>query len=95
MTAECTAVDAFKHAGGNIVFASGSPFENVELGMLWWDSLMVFVSNLLQSKKKSHFLVPLAENGKVGHVNQANNMYLFPGFVFFLENCFTLLHFSP
>ncbi|XP_047157368.1 NAD-dependent malic enzyme 59 kDa isoform, mitochondrial [Vigna umbellata] len=50
MNAECTAIDAFKHAGENIVFASGSPFENVDLG-----------------------------NGKVGHVNQANNMYLFPG----------------
>ncbi|XP_059456140.1 NAD-dependent malic enzyme 59 kDa isoform, mitochondrial [Corylus avellana] len=50
MNAECTAADAFKHAGENIVFASGSPFENVDLG-----------------------------NGKVGHVNQANNMYLFPG----------------
>ncbi|XP_004306814.1 PREDICTED: NAD-dependent malic enzyme 59 kDa isoform, mitochondrial [Fragaria vesca subsp. vesca] len=48
--AECTAEDAFKHAGENIVFGSGSPFENVDLG-----------------------------NGKVGHVNQANNMYLFPG----------------
>nr|AFK37403.1 unknown [Lotus japonicus] len=50
MNAECTAIDAFRHAGENIVFASGSPFENVDLG-----------------------------NGKVGHVNQANNMYLFPG----------------
>nr|KJB09851.1 hypothetical protein B456_001G170700 [Gossypium raimondii] len=50
MNAECTAADAFKHAGENIVFASGSPFENVNLG-----------------------------NGKVGYVNQANNMYLFPG----------------
>ncbi|CAL1399055.1 unnamed protein product [Linum trigynum] len=50
MNAECTAADAFKHAGDNIVFASGSPFENVDLG-----------------------------NGRVGHVNQANNMYLFPG----------------
>ncbi|XP_008232779.1 PREDICTED: NAD-dependent malic enzyme 2, mitochondrial isoform X3 [Prunus mume] len=50
MNAECTAEDAFKHAGENIVFGSGSPFENVDLG-----------------------------NGKVGHVNQANNMYLFPG----------------
>lgn len=50
MNAECTAGDAFKHAGENIVFASGSPFANVNLG-----------------------------NGKVGHVNQANNMYLFPG----------------
>ncbi|XP_038878987.1 NAD-dependent malic enzyme 59 kDa isoform, mitochondrial [Benincasa hispida] len=50
MNAECTAADAFKYAGENIVFASGSPFENVALG-----------------------------NGKFGHVNQANNMYLFPG----------------
>ena len=32
-TAECTAADAFKHAGENIVFASGSPFENVDLGI--------------------------------------------------------------
>ncbi|CAM8928122.1 unnamed protein product [Rhodiola kirilowii] len=48
--AECTAEDAFKYAGENIVFASGSPFKNVE-----------------------------HENGKVGYVNQANNMYLFPG----------------
>ncbi|XVF02555.1 hypothetical protein REPUB_Repub04eG0184700 [Reevesia pubescens] len=53
-TTECTAADAFKHAGENIVFASGSPFENVILG-----------------------------NEKVGHVNQANNMYLFPGLVLF------------
>lgn len=30
--AECTAAEAFKHAGDNIVFASGSPFENVDLG---------------------------------------------------------------
>ncbi|GLT77575.1 hypothetical protein SLA2020_491450 [Shorea laevis] len=50
LNAECTAADAFKHAGENIVFASGSPFQHVDLG-----------------------------NGKVGHVNQANNMYLFPG----------------
>jgi hypothetical protein len=32
VTAECTAIDAFNHAGENIVFASGSPFENVDLG---------------------------------------------------------------
>ncbi|CAM8971923.1 unnamed protein product [Rhodiola kirilowii] len=50
MNAECTAADAFKHAGEHIVFASGSPFKDVKL-----------------------------ENGKIGHVNQANNMYLFPG----------------
>ncbi|CAL5382496.1 unnamed protein product [Camellia sinensis] len=31
MNAECTAVDAFNHAGENIVFASGSPFKNVDL----------------------------------------------------------------
>lgn len=48
--AECTPTDAFKYAGENIIFASGSPFENVKLG-----------------------------NGKLGYVNQANNMYLFPG----------------
>ncbi|PWA82821.1 malic oxidoreductase [Artemisia annua] len=48
--AECTAADAFKHAGEKIVFGSGSPFQNVDLA-----------------------------NGKIGHVNQANNMYLFPG----------------
>ncbi|KAG6501826.1 hypothetical protein ZIOFF_041710 [Zingiber officinale] len=51
--AECTPKDAFKYAGENIIFASGSPFENVDLG-----------------------------NGKVGYVNQANNMYLFPGYEF-------------
>ncbi|KAL4354981.1 hypothetical protein GQ457_06G032170 [Hibiscus cannabinus] len=50
MNAECTAAEAFKYAGENIVFASGSPFENVKFG-----------------------------KGKEGHVNQANNMYLFPG----------------
>ncbi|XWS46049.1 hypothetical protein CRYUN_Cryun14cG0031100 [Craigia yunnanensis] len=33
MNAECTAADAFKHAGENIIFASGSPFENVHLGI--------------------------------------------------------------
>ncbi|KAK8466338.1 hypothetical protein PHAVU_008G068700 [Phaseolus vulgaris] len=49
VNAECTAIEAFSHAGENIVFASGSPFDNVDLG------------------------------NQVGHVNQANNMYLFPG----------------
>ncbi|KAL7233913.1 hypothetical protein ACSBR1_017506 [Camellia fascicularis] len=32
MNAECTAADVFNHAGENIVFASGSPFKNVDLG---------------------------------------------------------------
>ncbi|XP_047147621.1 NAD-dependent malic enzyme 59 kDa isoform, mitochondrial-like isoform X4 [Vigna umbellata] len=49
VNAECTAIEAFSHAGKNIVFASGSPFDDVDLG------------------------------NEVGHVNQANNMYLFPG----------------
>ncbi|THF94707.1 hypothetical protein TEA_015569 [Camellia sinensis var. sinensis] len=31
LNAECTAVDAFKHAGEHIVFASGSPFKHVDL----------------------------------------------------------------
>ena len=31
-TAECTPAEAFKYAGENIVFASGSPFQNVDLG---------------------------------------------------------------
>lgn len=48
--AECTAEQAFKHAGPHIVFASGSPFQDVDLG-----------------------------DGKIGYVNQGNNMYLFPG----------------
>ena len=30
--AECTAEDAFKRAGEHIIFGSGSPFENVDLG---------------------------------------------------------------
>ncbi|KAJ0736979.1 putative malate dehydrogenase (decarboxylating) [Helianthus annuus] len=58
--AECTAADAFMHAGETLFFGSGSPFPNVDLG-----------------------------NGKVGYVNQANNMYLFPGCVFIL--CYLLL----
>ncbi|XP_023642147.1 NAD-dependent malic enzyme 1, mitochondrial [Capsella rubella] len=48
--AECTPQDAFSILGENMIFASGSPFKNVEFG-----------------------------NGQVGHCNQGNNMYLFPG----------------
>ncbi|QHO51378.1 NAD-dependent malic enzyme 59 kDa isoform [Arachis hypogaea] len=43
MNAECTAIDAFKHAGGDIVFGSGSPFENVDLGI-----------SLLEKRKKKN-----------------------------------------
>jgi len=31
--AECTAKEAFQYAGPNIIFASGSPFRDVDLGM--------------------------------------------------------------
>ncbi|KAI8545173.1 hypothetical protein RHMOL_Rhmol07G0021200 [Rhododendron molle] len=37
---ECTAVDAFKHAGENVVFASGSPFKNVDLGIVGLGALL-------------------------------------------------------
>ncbi|KAG6524254.1 hypothetical protein ZIOFF_014160 [Zingiber officinale] len=47
--AECTPEEAFLIVGDHIVFASGSPFPDVNLG-----------------------------NG-IGHCNQGNNMYLFPG----------------
>uniref|UniRef100_A0A2N9HTH9 Malic enzyme n=1 Tax=Fagus sylvatica TaxID=28930 RepID=A0A2N9HTH9_FAGSY len=48
--AECTPEAAFSIVGENIIFASGSPFKDVDL-----------------------------ENGLIGHCNQGNNMYLFPG----------------
>ncbi|KAB1225047.1 NAD-dependent malic enzyme 62 kDa isoform, mitochondrial [Morella rubra] len=48
--AECTPEEAFSIVGENIIFASGSPFKDVDLG-----------------------------NGRIGHCNQGNNMYLFPG----------------
>ncbi|GAB4844247.1 hypothetical protein Ancab_037611 [Ancistrocladus abbreviatus] len=48
--AECTPEEAFSIVGDHIIYASGSPFKDVELG-----------------------------NGKIGHCNQGNNMYLFPG----------------
>ncbi|XP_057979078.1 NAD-dependent malic enzyme 62 kDa isoform, mitochondrial [Malania oleifera] len=48
--AECTPEEAFSVVGDNIIFASGSPFKDVDLG-----------------------------NGHIGHCNQGNNMYLFPG----------------
>ncbi|KAJ0970759.1 hypothetical protein J5N97_018718 [Dioscorea zingiberensis] len=53
--AECTPEEAFSIVGDHIIFASGSPFCDVNLG-----------------------------NGKIGHSNQGNNMYLFPGHT--LEN---------
>ena len=40
-TAECTAADAFKHAGDYIVFGSGSPFQNVVLGIYMSNSFSI------------------------------------------------------
>lgn len=40
-TAECTAEDAFKHAGENIVFGSGSPFDNVDLGIFLFSNVFL------------------------------------------------------
>ncbi|XP_038982452.1 NAD-dependent malic enzyme 62 kDa isoform, mitochondrial [Phoenix dactylifera] len=48
--AECAPEEAFSVLGEHIIFASGSPFHDVDLG-----------------------------DGKIGHSNQGNNMYLFPG----------------
>ncbi|XP_042003107.1 NAD-dependent malic enzyme 62 kDa isoform, mitochondrial-like [Salvia splendens] len=48
--AECTPEEAFSIVGDHIIFGSGSPFSNIDLG-----------------------------NGNIGHCNQANNMFLFPG----------------
>ncbi|XP_047341228.1 NAD-dependent malic enzyme 62 kDa isoform, mitochondrial-like [Impatiens glandulifera] len=48
--AECTPDDAFSVLGENVIYASGSPFRDVDFG-----------------------------NGHIGHSNQGNNMYLFPG----------------
>ncbi|GAB4862015.1 hypothetical protein Ancab_037269 [Ancistrocladus abbreviatus] len=48
--AECIPEEAFSIVGDHIIYASGSPFKDVELG-----------------------------DGKIGHCNQGNNMYLFPG----------------
>ncbi|KAI9021721.1 hypothetical protein CLU79DRAFT_752934 [Phycomyces nitens] len=48
--AECTAKEAFEWSDGRAIFASGSPFENVDL-----------------------------KDGKIGHTNQCNNSYSFPG----------------
>ncbi|KAJ6822048.1 NAD-dependent malic enzyme 62 kDa isoform, mitochondrial [Iris pallida] len=48
--AECTPEEAFSILGEHVIFASGSPCSDVNLG-----------------------------DGKIGHCNQGNNMYLFPG----------------
>lgn len=61
------------------MFASGSPFKNVDLGMF----LDKEDENYRAKKKLNMSLLSdlflTTGNGKVGHVNQANNMFLFPG----------------
>lgn len=36
LTAECTPEEAFSIVGDNIIFASGSPFNDVDLGTYLW-----------------------------------------------------------
>jgi len=44
LAAECTAEEAFSILGDNIIFASGSPFSNVDLGIsLQIPSRLIFV----------------------------------------------------
>ncbi|XP_048141605.1 NAD-dependent malic enzyme 59 kDa isoform, mitochondrial isoform X2 [Rhodamnia argentea] len=50
--AECTAADAFKHAGENIVFASGSPFTNVDLELVWEPFFLVLILSLMECYKQ-------------------------------------------
>lgn len=63
-----------------MIFASGSPFKNVEFGM-YEDYCIVCYTPLY--RRLFEILVPflLAGSGHVGHCNQGNNMYLFPGLV--------------
>lgn len=42
-TAECTPEEAFSIVGDNIIFASGSPFKDVDLGMCAGDFVGYFM----------------------------------------------------
>lgn len=46
-TAECTAEQAFKYVGPHIVFASGSPFQDVDLGMILYKLFSFTFTDLL------------------------------------------------
>eukprot|EP00897_Mesotaenium_endlicherianum_P005299 jgi/Mesen1/4798/ME000243S03978 len=62
---ECTAEEAFGVLGPSLVFASGSPFQSIEYA--------------LGSDTPLCSALVLPGGGQVGHANQGNNMYLFPG----------------
>ena len=57
--AECTARDAFKHAGEQLVFGSGSPFEHVDLSItlliLSWNKVLVMHPICFQFFWQMHF----------------------------------------
>jgi hypothetical protein len=48
--AECTAKEAFQYAGPNIIFASGSPFRDVDLGA----NFPIYKSLLIMSWNVDH-----------------------------------------
>jgi hypothetical protein len=136
LAAECTAIEAFQYCGPNIIFASGSPFRDVDLGQislnlilsipykvhlmfvvnsaricLTWLAWRTSIGPLAVPHHRSGSILglsllddseqvdleyprPLAPlfiwireflwwnpgNGKIGHSNQGNNMYFFPGY---------------
>ncbi|GMP35913.1 hypothetical protein CsSME_00008191 [Camellia sinensis var. sinensis] len=51
MNAECTAVDAFNHAGENISFCNPEPFQNVDLGMGMIKWVMIGMRALLSGAR--------------------------------------------
>jgi hypothetical protein len=139
LAAECTAIEAFQYCGPNIIFASGSPFRDVDLGQislnlilsipykvhlmflvnsaricLTWLAWRMSIGPLAVPHHRSGSILGLSllddservdleypsptphprpclfeserflwwnpGNGKIGHSNQGNNMYFFPGY---------------
>lgn len=94
--AECTAKEAFQYAGPNIIFASGSPFRDVDLGMnpsplnlsssplnlSWYATRHIrYQRSPLVFNNTDKMTCWCAGGGKIGHSNQGNNMYFFPGYI--------------
>lgn len=50
ISAECTAQEAFSILGDNIIFASGSPFKNVDLGMYKYRYIICYTHLLYEMK---------------------------------------------